>query len=75
MINSEKHTEDDPIRILVADDDAGTRLLLRRKLEKSGYKVICAKTGREAVNLLSDKVASAVLDLKMPDGDGLYCLR
>ncbi|MFP4452039.1 MAG: response regulator, partial [Desulfobacterales bacterium] len=44
-------------------------------MEKSGYKVICAKTGREAVNLLSDKVASAVLDLKMPDGDGLYCLR
>lgn len=61
--------------VLVADDDAGTRLLLRQKLEKSGYNVICAKTGKEAVQRLSDKVASAVLDLKMPDGDGLYCLR
>jgi sigma-B regulation protein RsbU (phosphoserine phosphatase) len=63
------------LQVLVADDDAATRLLLRRKLEKSGYQVICAKTGREAVNCLSDKIVSAVLDLKMPDGDGLFCLR
>lgn len=60
---------------MVADDDPGTQLLLRRKLEKNGYNVICAKTGREAVSRLSEKVTSAVLDLKMPDGDGLYCLR
>ena len=61
--------------VLVADDDPATRLLLRRKLEKSGYHVICAKTGKEAVEQLSDNIASAVLDLKMPEGDGLYCLR
>ncbi|MCF8027034.1 MAG: SpoIIE family protein phosphatase [Desulfobacteraceae bacterium] len=61
--------------VLVADDDPATRLLLRRKLEKSGYHVVCAKTGKEAVEQLSDNIASAVLDLKMPEGDGLYCLR
>ncbi|MFW6011692.1 MAG: SpoIIE family protein phosphatase [Desulfosalsimonas sp.] len=75
MTNFDQHTDDSSVWVLVADDDAGTRLLLRRKLEKSGYRVICAKTGKEAINRLSDKVASAVLDLKMPDGDGLYCLR
>ncbi|MBS0014566.1 MAG: SpoIIE family protein phosphatase [Desulfobacterales bacterium] len=61
--------------VLVADDDPATRLLLRRKLEKTGYHVVCAKTGKEAVEQLSDNIASAVLDLKMPEGDGLYCLR
>ncbi|MCF8110236.1 MAG: SpoIIE family protein phosphatase [Desulfobacteraceae bacterium] len=75
MTNFDQHTDESTNWVLVADDDAGTRLLLRRKLEKSGYRVICAKSGKEAINRLSDKVASAVLDLKMPDGDGLYCLR
>lgn len=70
-----QNTENGAPWVLVADDDAGTRLLLRQKLEKSGYQVICAKTGKEAIERLSDKVASAVLDLKMPDGDGLFCLR
>ncbi|MFW6284252.1 MAG: response regulator, partial [Desulfosalsimonas sp.] len=70
-----QHTEAGAPWVLVADDDPATRLLLRRKLEKSGYHVVCAKTGKEAVEQLSDNIASAVLDLKMPDGDGLYCLR
>jgi sigma-B regulation protein RsbU (phosphoserine phosphatase) len=69
------HTEEEAPWVLVADDDAATRLLLRKRLEKSGYRVLCAKTGKETVNRLSDKVASAVLDLKMPGGDGLFCLR
>ncbi|MCF8025174.1 MAG: SpoIIE family protein phosphatase [Desulfobacteraceae bacterium] len=71
----DQYREDGAPWVLVADDDAGTRLLLRQKLEKSGYQVICAKTGKETIDRLSDKVASAVLDLKMPEGDGLYCLR
>ncbi|MFP4194398.1 MAG: SpoIIE family protein phosphatase [Desulfobacterales bacterium] len=75
MNDFKQHREDNGVWVLVADDDSGTRLLLRRKLEKSGYNVICAKTGQEAINRLSGEVSSAVLDLKMPDGDGLYCLR
>ena len=77
MVNFEKsqHTGAGAPWVLVADDDPATRLLLRRKLEKSGYHVVCAKTGKEAVEQLSDNIASAVLDLKMPEGDGLYCLR
>ncbi|MBA2879894.1 sigma-B regulation protein RsbU (phosphoserine phosphatase) [Desulfosalsimonas propionicica] len=70
-----QHTGTGAPWVLVADDDPATRLLLRKKLEKSGYHVVCAKTGKEAVEQLSDNIASAVLDLKMPEGDGLYCLR
>lgn len=61
--------------ILIADDDAGTRLLLRNKIEKAGYAVIAAKNGQEAISRLSDRVTGAVLDLMMPDIDGLECLR
>ena len=60
--------------VLVADDDPGTRLLVRKKLEGAGYQVICAKNGKEAIHRLSDRVAAAVLDLMMPDIDGLECL-
>jgi phosphoserine phosphatase RsbU/P len=42
--------------VLIADDDAGTRLLLRKKLEQAGYTVISAKNGREAINRLSDTI-------------------
>ncbi|MFO8113533.1 MAG: SpoIIE family protein phosphatase [Desulfosalsimonadaceae bacterium] len=69
----EKHR--DPVRVLVADDEAGTRLLLRKKLEEAGYTVICAKNGREAINRLSNSISAAVVDLKMPDIDGMECLR
>ncbi|MGM0452985.1 MAG: ATP-binding SpoIIE family protein phosphatase [Thermodesulfobacteriota bacterium] len=65
----------EPTCVLIADDDAGTRLLLQNKLEKAGYAVIAAKNGREAINRVTENVAAAVLDLKMPDIDGLACLR
>lgn len=64
-----------PVRVLIADDDAGTRLLLQKKLEQAGYAVTSAKNGREAINRLSDNISVAVVDLKMPDIDGMACLR
>ncbi len=65
----------EPVRVLIADDDPGTRLLLRKKLEQAGFIVISAKNGREAINRLSDDISAAVVDLKMPDIDGMGCLR
>lgn len=64
-----------PVRVLIADDDPGTRLLLRKKLEQAGYAVISAKNGQEAINRLSNDISAAVVDLKMPDVDGMECLR
>ena len=37
--------------ILVADDEAPIRLLLRRSLEAKGYEVVVAEDGLEAVRL------------------------
>ncbi|WP_406678162.1 response regulator transcription factor [Moorella sp. ACPs] len=58
-------------RILVADDEAGLRQLVRLYLEKEGMEVAEAATGRQALEKLQqDKYDLLILDLMMPDGDG-----
>jgi CheY-like chemotaxis protein len=59
--------------VLVVDDDPGARLFARRVLEKSGYPVIDAGNGREALQRLEadESVALVVADLNMPELDGL----
>jgi CheY-like chemotaxis protein len=59
--------------ILVVDDDDGSRLLARRVLEKSGYAVVDASNGLEALERLRGEpsVALVVADLNMPVLDGL----
>ena len=36
-------------RVLVVDDDRGTRLLMTRKLQRDGYVVVEATDGRSAI--------------------------
>jgi len=59
--------------ILVVDDDPGARLLARRVLEKSGYAVVDASDGVEALESLRGdaSIALVVADLNMPAMDGL----
>jgi CheY-like chemotaxis protein len=59
--------------ILVVDDDPGSRLLAQRVLEKSGYSVVDAGNGAEALDRLraDPAVALVVADLNMPVLDGL----
>jgi DNA-binding response OmpR family regulator len=59
--------------VLVVDDDPKARLLARRVLEESGYPVIDASNGKEALERLEDEpsVALVVADLDMPVLDGL----
>src|SRR5690348_16410294 len=64
-----------PASILVADDEPGLRLVLRRRLEAAGYTVAEAgdsPTALEAV--LSDRHDVALLDIKMPGAGGLEVL-
>ncbi len=62
-------------RVLVVDDDADIRLLLRELLERAGYTVAEAETGRAALrNLFSDPPALVILDVTMPDMDGYQTL-
>nr|WP_081361041.1 response regulator transcription factor [Moorella thermoacetica] len=68
---SRGYPEVEPVRVLVADDEAGLRQLVRLYLEKEGMIVGEAATGRQTLERLhQDKYDLLILDLMMPDGDG-----
>jgi putative nucleotidyltransferase with HDIG domain len=57
--------------VLVADDNATTRLILRDTLEQGGYMVIEAKNGQEALAIFSEIQPDIImLDCIMPVMDG-----
>ncbi|MEV4702843.1 response regulator transcription factor [Actinoplanes sp. NPDC049316] len=61
--------------VLVVEDDRELRDLLRRYLERAGYAVHTTGSGAEAIGLLTrDLVELVVLDLGLPDVDGLDVL-
>jgi len=60
------------MKILVVDDDAAIRRLLRNTLEGAGYKVVEAEDGRSALRAAAAEHPQGVLlDLGLPDRDGL----
>ena len=62
--------------ILVADDSASTRMLLKAVLDEQGYHVYLAEHGREAVAWLEQRRFSMVIsDWMMPVMDGLELCR
>ena len=68
----------EPIRALIADDDAGMRLLMRKLLEKSGGFVLCgeASDGAELLALAAEHHPQLVLlDVEMPGVSGVDCAR
>jgi len=65
----------DTLRILVVDDDADIRLLLRELLERASFDVEEADSGRAALRALhSSPPALVLLDVSMPDLDGYQTL-
>jgi PAS domain S-box-containing protein len=55
--------------VLVVEDDASVRRIIRRTLERAGYRVVDAANGREAIQTwrgLADKPALLLTDLVMP---------
>jgi type II secretory ATPase GspE/PulE/Tfp pilus assembly ATPase PilB-like protein len=63
-------------RVLVAEDDVITGTLLHMVLERAGYAVIDARTGRQAVQLAQQQAPHLILmDLNMPEMDGYEALR
>jgi DNA-binding response OmpR family regulator len=62
-------------RILVVDDDADIRLLLRELLDRRGFSVTEARDGKEALRLFFDERPDlVVLDVAMPGLDGWQTL-
>ena len=58
-------------RILVVDDEAAIRALLKKIIERRGYEVDAAKDGAEAIDLLQVNSYDVMLiDLMMPNVNG-----
>jgi DNA-binding NtrC family response regulator len=65
-----------PGTILVVDDEAGIRSLLRQILVEAGYRVLEAKDGREAqLQVEGSEVDLVITDLAMPDKDGIETIQ
>ena len=62
-------------KILIADDDPIIRAILQKLFEKTGFEVIAAQNGKEAVDLLSNDIRAVILDLEMPVMGGIECLQ
>jgi two-component system KDP operon response regulator KdpE len=64
-----------PPRVLVVDDEPPIRKLLRMGLQAHGYRVAEASNGRTASNALAENPDLIILDLGLPDVQGLELLR
>jgi signal transduction histidine kinase len=65
----------DKVSILVVDDEPGDADLYARLLEGAGYRVETAETLRQARAKIADRSYAVLLvDLRLPDGDGLELL-
>jgi two-component system, OmpR family, KDP operon response regulator KdpE len=63
------------LRVLVIDDEPPIRKLLRMGLCTQGYEVLEAPNGKSALELLGEKPGLVILDLGLPDMEGLELLR
>lgn len=67
--------------VLIVDDEAMIRNSVKRLLEKMGYVVLTAASGREALKIYDEQqseISLVILDLIMPEMDGtetFYALR
>ncbi len=60
-------------RILIVDDEASLRTALFRALDRKGFQVVTASTIKEAETFSQSEKAIdlALVDLRLPDGDGM----
>ena len=66
----------DPATVLLVEDTEDNRFMMRRLLEMSGYRVVEAMNGEEAVKLARAESPQLILmDLSLPIIDGLAATR
>jgi DNA-binding response OmpR family regulator len=66
------------VTILVVDDEARMRKLIKDFLTKKGYKVLEAENGEKALEIFLEKkreIKLVLLDVMMPEMDGWHVLR
>ncbi len=67
----------DSLRVLIAEDEALTRTILKARLEKLGHQVVAeAENGVQAVEAAtSAKPDVIIMDIRMPEMDGIEAAR
>jgi len=69
-------SRNDDVKILIAEDDPTSALLLRKTLESDGYDVVATADGVQALATLRAQSFDAVLtDWMMPNMDGISLVR
>jgi len=64
------------MRILLAEDESDLNMIIKSKLIDEGYSVDACQDGREALSYLrSTAYDAAILDIMMPEMDGIDVLR
>lgn len=64
------------MKILIVDDDAKTRKLLRAMLQNSGYEIIEAENGEQGIKLAKENIPDLILmDIEMPVMDGMSAFK
>jgi two-component system, sensor histidine kinase and response regulator len=65
-----------PLSFLVAEDNVVNQRLVGRLLEKRGHRVVLARNGREALEVMQTQPFDVVLmDVQMPEMDGFEATR
>src|ERR1700716_2596981 len=64
-----------PLKVLVIDDEPPIRRLLRMGLGTQGYETLEAEGGKAALELPATGPDIGILDLGLPDTDGLDLLK
>jgi two-component system, OmpR family, KDP operon response regulator KdpE len=64
-----------PLKILVIDDEPPIRKLLRMGLSTQGHEILEAQNGKASLDLLARNPDLIILDLGLPDIQGLELLR
>ncbi len=82
MVDAGRRHSQEPCRcatgrtVLVVEDDAGVALTFARILQLSGYRVVTAQDGEEALRAAAAHNPDAILlDLRLPRIDGVCFLR
>lgn len=67
----------DNYKILVAEDDKMSYLFLKNLLEKNGFRIVYAKNGSEAVEMVrnDNEISIVLMDIKMPVMNGEEAIR
>jgi CheY-like chemotaxis protein len=70
------HSQEQTETVLLVEDTEDNRFMMRRLLEMSGYRVVEATNGEEAVRLAQSEQPDLILmDLSLPVIDGLAATR